>query len=47
MDSTVDQVVQNVVTLVSTWGLRMAGALAVLILGRYACGIARKAYDEG
>jgi len=42
MDSTVDQVVQNVVTLVSVWGLRMAGALAVLIIGRYGCGVARR-----
>jgi small conductance mechanosensitive channel len=47
MDSTVDQVVQNLVTLVSTWGLRMAGALAVLIVGRFACGVARKAVRRG
>jgi small conductance mechanosensitive channel len=42
MDSTVDQTVQHIVTLVSTWGLQIAGALAVLIIGRFACGIARK-----
>jgi small conductance mechanosensitive channel len=42
MDSTADQVVQNIITLVSTWGLRMAGALVVLILGRFGCGVARK-----
>ena len=42
MDSPTDQIVQNVITLVSTWGLRMAGALAVLILGRFGCGLARK-----
>ena len=42
MDSTVDQAVQNVVTLMSTWGLQLAGALAVLIIGRFLCGIARK-----
>ena len=42
MDSTVDQVVQNAVTLVSTWGLQLAGALAVLIIGRFLCGLARK-----
>jgi small conductance mechanosensitive channel len=47
MDSTVDQVVQNAVTLVSTWGLRVIGALAVLIVGRFACGIARKAVRRG
>jgi small conductance mechanosensitive channel len=42
MDSTADQVVNNIITLVSTWGLRMTGALAVLILGRFGCGVARK-----
>jgi small conductance mechanosensitive channel len=42
MDSTVNQVVQDVVTLVSIWGLQLAGALAVLILGRFGCGLARK-----
>ncbi len=42
MDSTADQVVQNIITLVSTWGLRMTGALVVLILGRFGCGVARK-----
>ena len=42
MDSAADQVIQNVVTLVSTWGLQMAGALAVLIIGRFGCGVARK-----
>jgi small conductance mechanosensitive channel len=47
MDSTADQVVQNAVTLVSTWGLQVAGALAVLILGRIASGVARKAVRRG
>jgi len=42
MDSTVDQAVQNVVTLVSTWGLQIAGALAVLVIGRFASALARK-----
>jgi len=42
MDSTVDQAFQNVVTLLSTWGLRIAGAIAVLIVGRLVCGVARK-----
>ncbi len=41
MDSTADQAVQTVVTLVSTWGLRVAGAIAVLVIGRFACGVAR------
>jgi small conductance mechanosensitive channel len=42
MDSTVDQAVQNIVALVSTWGLQLLGALAVLIIGRFLCGLARK-----
>lgn len=42
MGSTVDQAVQNVVTMMSTWGLQLVGALAVLIIGRFLCGIARK-----
>jgi len=42
MSSTVDQAVQNVITLVSTWGLQLVGALAVLIIGRFLCNMARK-----
>jgi small conductance mechanosensitive channel len=42
MESTADQVIQNIVTLMSTWGLRLAGALAVLVIGRFGCGVARK-----
>ncbi len=41
MDSNATQVVQTVITLVSTWGLRVVGALAVLIIGRMVCGMAR------
>jgi len=47
MDSTSEQVVENLVTLVSTWGLRLAGAIAVLVIGRIACGAARKAVRRG
>ncbi len=43
MESSADQVVQTVITMVSTWGLRVIGALAVLIIGRMACGLARSA----
>jgi len=43
MASTIDQAVQNVVTLMSTWGLQLIGALAVLIIGRFLCNVARKA----
>jgi len=42
MGSTFDQAVQNVVTLMSSWGLQLVGALAVLIIGRFLCGLARK-----
>ena len=42
MESTADQAVQTIVALVSTWGLRVAGAIAVLVIGRFVCGIARK-----
>jgi small conductance mechanosensitive channel len=47
MEATVDQAVQNIITLVSTWGLRLVGALVVLIVGRIACGAARKAVRQG
>ena len=42
MASTIDQAVQNIVTLMSTWGLQLIGALAVLIIGRFLCNVARK-----
>ncbi len=41
MESTADQAVQTIVALVSTWGLRVAGAIAVLVIGRVACRMAR------
>lgn len=43
MESTADQAVQTIVTMVSIWGLRVAGAIAVLVIGRFACRIARNA----
>ena len=46
MESTADQAVQTIVALVSTWGLRVAGAIAVLVIGRLLCGIARKAVRQ-
>lgn len=42
MDATIEQAAQNVVTLTSTWGLQLIGALAVLIIGRFLCNVARK-----
>ena len=46
MESTADQAVQTIVALVSTWGLRVAGAIAVLVIGRILCGVARKAVRQ-
>ena len=43
MDSTADQAIQTVVEMVSTWGLRVAGAIAVLVIGRFVCKLARNA----
>jgi small conductance mechanosensitive channel len=42
MESTANQAVETVVELMSTWGLQVLGALAVLIIGRILCGWARK-----
>jgi small conductance mechanosensitive channel len=39
MDS--KELVEGIVEVVSTWGLRVIGAVAFLIIGRIACGIAR------
>ena len=47
MDQTADQVVQTLVTLATTLGLQVAGAIAVLVIGRFCCGIARKAVVRG
>lgn len=46
MESTADQAIHTIVALVSTWGLRAAGAIAVLVIGRLLCGIARKAVRQ-
>jgi small conductance mechanosensitive channel len=43
MDANAEELVQTVVTLVSTWGLRVIGALAVLIAGRIIAGSIRRA----
>jgi small conductance mechanosensitive channel len=41
VESNAQQALQTVVELVSTWGLRVLGALVVLVVGRIACGVAR------
>jgi small conductance mechanosensitive channel len=42
MDASAEDLVQTVVTLVSTWGLQVIGALAVLIVGRVVAGSLRR-----
>jgi small conductance mechanosensitive channel len=43
MDANAEDLVQTIVTLVSTWGLQVIGALAVLIVGRLVAGALRRA----
>jgi small conductance mechanosensitive channel len=42
MDSNAGDLVQTIVTLVSTWGLQVIGAIAVLIVGRIVAGSLRR-----
>jgi small conductance mechanosensitive channel len=42
MDASAEDLVQTVVTLVSTWGLQVIGALAVLLVGRVVAGSLRR-----
>jgi small conductance mechanosensitive channel len=41
--SIVEELTQDVMTLLSTWGLQVVGAIAVLIVGRWAAGMVRRA----
>jgi len=43
MDARADALLETTMTLVSTWGLRVVGALALLVLGRIVCGALRRA----
>ena len=43
VSSTIEQVVEASATLVSTWGLSVVGAIAVLIIGRWLAGMIRRA----
>ncbi len=45
--STLDLVVEASVALVSSWGLSVVGAIAVLIIGRWVAGIIRKSATKG
>ena len=42
MDANAEDLVQTVITLVSTWGLQVVGALVVLIVGRVVAGSLRR-----
>lgn len=42
MEETPEQIVELAITLVSTWGLRVVGAIAVLLIGRAVAGIVRR-----
>jgi small conductance mechanosensitive channel len=42
MDANAEDLVQTIVTVVSTWGLQVLGALAVLIVGRIVAGSLRR-----
>ena len=42
MDATTQNLIESVVSLVSAWGLKVLGALVVLIVGRWAAGWVRK-----
>ncbi len=43
VSSTIEQVVEASATLVSTWGVSVVGAIAVLIIGRWLAGMIRRA----
>ncbi len=45
--STIEQVIESSATLVSTWGLQVVGAIAVLVIGRWVAGSMRKATRKG
>lgn len=47
VSSTIEQIIETSATLVSTWGLRVVGAIAVLVIGRWLAGRVRKATTRG
>jgi small conductance mechanosensitive channel len=47
MPETTQDLVGPLVELVSTWGLQVIGAIAVLIVGRIVCGVLRRATRRG
>lgn len=42
MEQNVDGLMENMMTLISTWGLRVIGAIALLIIGRIVAGAVRR-----
>jgi len=42
MDQSTQEVIQTITNITSTWGLRVLGAIAVLIVGRFVAGIVRR-----
>jgi small conductance mechanosensitive channel len=47
MDTSTEQLIETTLTLVSTWGLQVIGAIAVLIVGRWIAGLLRRAVTRG
>jgi len=47
MDTSTEQLIETTLTLVSTWGLQVVGAIAVLIVGRWIAGLLRRGVTRG
>lgn len=47
MDDTTRQIIENVMTLATGWGLQVVGAIALLIIGRFAARLLRRASIRG
>ncbi len=47
MEATIEGTLETIVQLVSTWGLRVLGALALLVVGRIAAGAIRRSVRKG
>jgi small conductance mechanosensitive channel len=47
MNAPSEEVIQTVVELLSTWGLQVVGAIALLIVGRWVAGLLRRASRRG
>ena len=47
MDTSTEQLIETNLTLVSTWGLQVVGAIAVLIVGRWIAGLLRRGVTRG